>query len=180
MRRKSSSLLAIRLAVTLFFAIVGIFLVATKTQAWSIDPDSGNSEDDFIIDIYVDTVWHKTDDLNFNKIVFVNPGATLTIEKGAKIKFGKDIQGNDTNLSVYGGRIVANGTQEEPIEITADANEEYKLLIEFNNDHWEGVPDLPPSFLRHVEIFGGGYEWDTDCRIVPLFGTYLFLQFMPK
>ncbi|MEK7598760.1 MAG: hypothetical protein AAB487_03415, partial [Patescibacteria group bacterium] len=139
------------------FAIFGVFSFTPQAQA--SDP---NEEGDTYININQDTIWKSTDDLNLAKTVYVNPGATLTIEKGAKIKFGKDINGNDTYLSVDGGRLIAIGTQENPISITADADQQY-YLIEFRRENWEGIPELLPSFLRYVEIYGGGYEWNTDC-----------------
>ncbi|HLN18902.1 MAG TPA: hypothetical protein VK255_01900, partial [Patescibacteria group bacterium] len=70
------------------------------------------------MDIEEDTVWKKGDDLNFNGPVYIWSGATLTIEKGAVINFDEDPDGYATYLNVSGGRIVANGTQDEPIKIT--------------------------------------------------------------
>ena len=83
-----------------FFAISFsiVFSICFFTlQAQASDP---NEEGDTYININQDTIWHSTDDLNFTKAVYVNPGATLTIEKGAKIKFGKDINGDNTRLSI--------------------------------------------------------------------------------
>lgn len=132
-----------------------------------------NEEGDTYIDINEDTIWHRTDDLNLAKTVYVNPGATLTIESGADIKFRKDLQGSETYLLISGGRLVAKGTQKEPIRITAEADNRYNL-IEFTGDNWEGIPDLPPSFLRYVEIYGGGYEWDTGCSNCSAFLSKFF------
>lgn len=140
------------------FFIAEIFTFAHPSKA-----EGQNEETDSYIDIYEDTTWHSTDDLNLFKSVTVYPGATLTIEKGAKIKFNKDINGDNTYLSVQGGRLLANGTEREPITITTDSDQKY-YIIEFNNGYREeGSPVAEPSFLRFVEISSGGYEWNTDC-----------------
>ncbi|MEI7426170.1 MAG: hypothetical protein WCK16_04595, partial [Candidatus Moraniibacteriota bacterium] len=121
------------------------------------------------LDINVDTTWHKDDNLTFNKQVTVYEGVTLTIEKGAQIKFGKNEINNSIGyLDIFGGRVIANGTQDEPIKISAVSQSD-KYLISFDSISWDDFPMAEPSFLRYVEISGGGYIDEED-------GTLGFLQ----
>lgn len=116
--------------------------------------------------------WKKGDDLTFDQPIFIDPWVTLIIEKGAEIKFE-----NDAYISINGGRIVANGTKNEPIKITFISSNTYSL-IEFNPSGWSGIPEAEPSFLRYVEFFNGGYEYIDPCSGG---GCSAYLQyFFPK
>ncbi|MEI7426323.1 MAG: hypothetical protein WCK16_05400, partial [Candidatus Moraniibacteriota bacterium] len=112
------------------------------------------------LDINVDTTWHKDDNLTFNKRVTIYPEATLTIEKGAQIKFGRNEEDNLFGyLDIFGGRVIANGTQDEPIKISTVSQSD-KFVVEFNGVSWDDVPMAEPSFFRYVEISGGGHAFD--------------------
>lgn len=104
-------------------------------------------------------------------VVVVN-GATLTIEKGAHIEIG--------TLTVYDGRIVALGTEQEKIvfakqapdlswvspEDLAQYDDECFMgeggMIEFSD--WQVTGEEEPSFFRHVEFDGMGtyLQFDSD------------------
>src|SRR3989304_3899326 len=65
--------------------------------------------------IDVPTIWKKTDSLFFAKKIVIVNNATLTIEKGANIRFS---QGGDIfipSLDIVSGNIIAEGTQDEKI-----------------------------------------------------------------
>lgn len=119
-----------------------------------------NEESDTYLFINQDTIWRKGDNLIFNKDVYIN-GVTITIEPGAEIKFGKNINGEPTGLYLTGGRIIAEGTQKEPIIFTTASADDY-FHIEFLNNYYEnGVSPDPPSFFRYVEISRAGGSQDS-------------------
>jgi len=118
-----------------------------KAQGWY---ESGSS---IIID--EDETWHKGDNLIFSKDIYIENGATLTIEPGTVIKFSRDSNWNAPTLNVLGGRIFASGTQEEPIIFTASSSSG-TFFINFKNtpDYLEKA--VLPSFFRFVEIRKAG------------------------
>ena len=67
--------------------------------------------------------WTKDKVWILNGLVFVNSGQTLTIEAGTIIK-GKPGQEVDASAFIVarGGKVMANGTQSEPIIFTAEAD----------------------------------------------------------
>lgn len=112
-------------------------------------------------------IWHKDDDLSINSEVYIDPGMTLIIEKGAEVKLGQY-----SYISVSGGRIIANGTNDEPIKITS-ASPNTSHLIEFYYGKQDGIPEAEPSFLRYVEFSKGGYG-EPQCPDCSAFLQYIF------
>jgi len=148
------------MSIALFLLVFGQYF-----QAKAEEPVDEGGEYIFIDE---DTTWQKGDNLTFYKPVIVEPGATLTIEKGADIKLGKDSRGFDTYLIIGGGRIVALGTQDEPIKIRSLSGSDHYLL-EIRHEVWPGFPEAEPSFFRYTEISGGGYAYEPsspcpDCQ----------------
>lgn len=141
--------------------VLGIFLVLIF-PAQADDETLQNEEGEDYININTQTTWHKNDNLNIKKTVYVNPGGTLIIEKGSKITFGKDLNGIDTALYVYGGNLLASGTQSEKITFSP-ASEDDRFHIEFLYDKLDGIPESKPSFLRYVEISKSGWKNDSSC-----------------
>lgn len=111
-------------------------------------------------------IWHKDDDLSINSEVYIDPGMTLVIEKGSKVKLGQYAY-----ISVNGGRIVANGTNDEPIEITS-VYPDSSALMEFVYEKRDGIPEAEPSFLRYVQFSSGGYE-ESQCIDCSAFLQYI-------
>ncbi|TAL49442.1 hypothetical protein EPN83_00850 [Patescibacteria group bacterium] len=71
-------------------------------------------------DITVDTTWTKTNDpyLILGDIFFsIFPGATLTIDPGTVVKFGRGVTDNG-RIHVF-GQLVVNGTAAEPVHFTS-------------------------------------------------------------
>lgn len=142
----------IKLLFILPILVLSIFLIPEKSKA----EDSETT-----------ITWHKGDDLTFNDAVYIDPGMTLIIEKGAEIKLGQFAY-----ISISGGRVIANGTVDEPIKITSDFPNT-SLLMEFYYAKWDDIPDSEPSFLRYVEFSNGGYE-QTPCLECSAFLQYIF------
>ncbi|MBN1448222.1 MAG: T9SS type A sorting domain-containing protein [Bacteroidetes bacterium] len=75
-------------------------------------------------DIDGDVVWSSRNTYILNGFVFVEDGESLTIQPGTVIK-GRPGQAENASALIVarGGRIYANGTQEEPIIFTAEADD---------------------------------------------------------
>ena len=69
-------------------------------------------------------VWTADNEYILNGLVFVDPGASLTIQPGTVIK-GKPGQGENSSALVVarGGKIFASATAEDPIIFTAEADD---------------------------------------------------------
>lgn len=88
------------------------------------------------------TTWTANNTYVLDGFVFVNEGQTLTIEPGTVIK-GKPGEGENASALIVarGGRIMANGTAEDPIIFTAeddDVNDPNDLPLT-QNGLWGGV-----------------------------------------
>ena len=75
-------------------------------------------------DIGQDAVWTPDNTYVLNGFVFVGDGATLTIEPGTVVR-GKPGQAENASALIVaqGGRIYAEGTRENPIVFTAEADD---------------------------------------------------------
>ncbi len=70
------------------------------------------------------TTWKKDREYILEGFVFVNDGQTLTIEPGTVIRFKTGQAENSSALIVSrGGKIIANGTREEPIIFTVEGDD---------------------------------------------------------
>lgn len=99
--------------------------------------------------INVDTTWHKDDDLVFDKPVFVDGGATLTIEAGARVYL------NGGDMTVYDGNIVAIGTEDEPITLTSSVEKPFTIAFQDASIVADGGKE---SHLVYVHIKRGGFR----------------------
>jgi len=119
---------------------------AAKAQA--VDNQCDYFEDGYE---YIDgnSVWGAGEHL-IEKGVFIDNGATLTIEKGANIVF-KKTSSDDPFLQIGDGSVVAAGTQEERITFTAADESSKNFYIAF-----DGAPTSGVSFFRYVDFMGGG------------------------
>jgi pimeloyl-ACP methyl ester carboxylesterase len=115
--------------------------------------DEDNAWQDAFEYIASDTVWHKTDDLVFDKPIYIDNNATLTIEAGAVVY----LNGGDADLSW--GNIIAIGTQDEPITITSDTGKIFTVMFEDATAPDQGGKE---SRLEYVHIVGGGTYQDPD------------------
>lgn len=142
-------------------AVIGLFLFIFILSPLSFSlPDylkkaNGWYEYGGVLIIDADETWHKNDNLVFDKDIYLENGATLTIEPGAIIQFRRNDRWDAPTLNILGGRILAEGTSEEPIIFTAESNDD-TFFINFENTPDYGGQDVLPSFFRYVEISGGG------------------------
>ena len=113
-------------------------------------------ESDYTWEIREDAVLEKGVHV-LGKSVYVHEGATLTIEPGAKIEFITSCQGGSPQISVLGGRIIANGTKENPIYISRSEGYRSRLIYFGNNIYDENGEVSPPeSIFNYVKISNGG------------------------
>lgn len=107
-------------------------------------------EDESVISIVEDTVWIKDSELSFDKPVIVS-GATLTIEEGVHITLSDSFGGYGL-FQIQGGRVLANGTETNPIVFAPkDETAHYQVFF-------QGSVENDPSLFRHVHFLDGGKE----------------------
>lgn len=134
----------------LFRLLPVLFLfVPIVSFAQEVDPDA-QPENPGVTLISTDTVWTAGSEYLFDTDVIVS-GATLTIEKGVKVKFtpNQDL-GASGIFQIQGGRVIAEGTEIEPIVFTG-ASPTDAFSFSFDND---GNPDQ--SLFRYVKIENAG------------------------
>lgn len=84
--------------------------------------------------------WTKDMDITLEGFVFVNEGQQLIIEEGVVVKF-KTGQGATASALIVarGGKIVANGTKEEPIIFTSELDDLNNSLPKDTTGLWGGL-----------------------------------------
>ncbi len=104
-------------------------------------------------DITVDTMWDKANKYEIDGLVTVKNGATLTIPAGTVV-YG-NTTGDDFIVVAKGSKIIANGTDAEPIYFTSEAS----LLDPTAGDvgQWGGLTILGDAPTNHTAPF---YEVD--------------------
>ncbi|MCG6189658.1 hypothetical protein [Maribellus maritimus] len=84
--------------------------------------------------------WTKDKDYILEGFVFVNDGQTLTIEAGTIIRF-KPGQGENASALIIsrGGKIIANGTADEPIIFTSEDDDSEGAVEKSETGLWGGL-----------------------------------------
>lgn len=112
---------------------------------------SGCRESDFILEGNEETLtdsgsgtgtvtWTKDKQYLLEGFVFVNDGQVLTIESGTVIRFKPGQAENASALVVSrGGKIVANGTADEPIIFTAETDDLNGSVADNERGLWGGL-----------------------------------------
>ena len=98
-------------------------------------------------DVYIDdgsgtgtVTWTKDNEYILEGFVFVNDGQVLTIEPGTVIRFRAGQAENASALIVSrGGKIIANGTREEPIIFTAEGDDLEGSVTKDARGLWGGL-----------------------------------------
>jgi hypothetical protein len=102
----------------LLVAAAGLMLVGSA-EAGVVNvgnPAPGNQAADLIS---VSTTWTANNTYNLQSQIYVLPGATLTIEPGTVIASTATVDGSGSLAVTRGGKIIAQGTCEEPIIFTS-------------------------------------------------------------
>ncbi len=97
------------------------------------------------------TSWTSNNVYILDGFVFVNDGQTLTIEAGTVIK-GKGGQGENASALIVarGGMLMAEGTKEEPIIFTAEADDLDGSVANLDDGLWGSVIMLGKASLNTV------------------------------
>ncbi|SHJ36461.1 hypothetical protein SAMN05444280_11778 [Tangfeifania diversioriginum] len=143
------------------------FLLEEKTESFR-DDGSGTGT----------VTWTKNNEYILEGLVFVNDGQVLTIEPGTVVRFRSGQAENASALIVArGGKIIAEGTQEEPIIFTSENDDLQGSVAKDERGLWGGLIILGNAPLNvsggeaRVEgipyfeqrgIFGGGDEDDNS------------------
>ena len=143
-----------------FFSVLIFFgLLFFNLAGANFDPEWIYWEDEYenYEIIRQDTLWKASENRVIEKTVLITNGATLTVEKGAKIKFQRDPEQWASAIIVDQGRILAEGTEKEPVIFTSDQTDSGYFFF-FNDSSGQ------ESFFRYatIEKAGGGYEVQTD------------------
>ncbi|HBF89055.1 MAG TPA: hypothetical protein DDX39_10475 [Bacteroidales bacterium] len=95
------------------------------------------------------TTWKSGETYILEGLVFVNDGQVLTIEPGTIIK-GKDGQGEDASALIVarGGKIMAEGTADDPIIFTAESDDLNGSLSITDRGLWGGLIILGKAQLN--------------------------------
>ncbi|MCB0806558.1 MAG: hypothetical protein KDC05_12230, partial [Bacteroidales bacterium] len=95
------------------------------------------------------TTWTNDKVYILDGLVFVNNGQTLTIQEGTIIK-GKPGQGENASALIVarGGKIMAMGTETQPIIFTSEADDLNGSVSDFSRGEWGGVIILGKAGLN--------------------------------
>lgn len=115
-----------------------VFTLGCRKSDYSID---GNDETITDNGFGTGTVtWTKDKEYILEGFIFVNDGQTLTIEAGTVVKFQEGQAENSSALIVArGGKIVANGTRDEPIIFTVEGDDLNGSIAKEARGLWGGL-----------------------------------------
>src|SRR5690606_34902579 len=123
------------------------------------------------------TTWLARNTYILKGKIYVNDGQTLTIEAGTVIK-GQTGQAEDASALIVarGGKIIANGTADDPIIFTALADDLDRTddLPLNQRGLWGGVIILGNAYINHANgqtNIEGIVATDTDARSLYGVGT---------
>jgi pimeloyl-ACP methyl ester carboxylesterase len=134
-----------------FFGLIVLGLVWHIPQAQALNdlPDDYDGWERKYEYINIDTTWHKDDDLTFHKPVFIDQGAILTIEAGAKVY----LDGGD--FEVNAGVVHAEGNISQPILFSSHNGKTFHILLKDSRLWFESEDTLASNF-SFVRFDGGG------------------------
>ena len=122
-----------------FFIIIMIAFAAGCRKSDYILEDSGETITDDGRGTGTVT-WTKSKDYLLEGFVFVNDGQVLTIEAGTVVRFKLGQAENASALIVArGGKIIANGTKEEPIIFTVEGDDLKGSVVDDARGLWGGL-----------------------------------------
>lgn len=135
---------------------------------------SGCRQSDYYLDIGSNTIrddglgtgtitWKKDQKILIEGLVFVNDGQVLTIEAGAVIRFRPGQAENASALVVArGGKIIAEGTRENPIIFTAENDDLNGSVNKNDRGLWGGLIILGNA---PINLSGG----ETNIEGIPIY-----------
>lgn len=152
----------------------------TALSAYDFVPRRDQNVVQVTTNIFGNQTWYRTNEYVLNKMIYVVSNASLTIEAGTVIK-GKPGGTNDaTALFVArGAKIYANGTPEQPIIMTAEADDIFDNgdlgiyqrglwggLVVFGNATLNQAADITdPVTGEFLNRFGGNND-DDDSGVI--------------
>ena len=148
-----------KLLSALTVALLPSLALAAEVQVTDADIQAGQ-----------DVVWTAADTYILSGFVFVDDGATLTIEPGTVIK-GKPGQGENASALIVarGGKIFARGTAQDPIIFTAEADnvEDRSDLPLDARGLWDGVIILGRASLNSAPGWSSSSTTSSAARWSP-------------
>lgn len=117
--------------------IVAMLLFGLTTFSQTVTVDRAITEN---------TTWSSDNTYLCDGVIYVESGATLTIEAGTVVKFKAQPTVTDTNLAktsalviARGAKIMAEGTAQKPIIFTAEDDDLDGNLLPEDNGKWGGI-----------------------------------------
>ncbi|MGE4286309.1 MAG: hypothetical protein AB7F23_06825 [Phycisphaerae bacterium] len=95
---------------------VALALLAGVTTAFAADVAVSSN-------ITTDTVWTSDNVYNLTQQIYVEPGASLTIEAGTLIQSGSEVEEGGSLAVCRGAKIYVNGTKDAPVIMTSYADD---------------------------------------------------------
>jgi hypothetical protein len=151
-------------AALIFFFVISPLRIDLLNFSWNV----AIGEAQPLEELYIteNTTWNRETDLSQYESIYVEWGATLTIEKGTQLAI--------RHLYIY-GNVIARGTKEEKIKLTGiqpvlseDGISDPRCYLGISPNIEFGGPgeteDDPVSVFEFVEFsqMGGYYSYDTD------------------
>ena len=144
-----------------FVLIISIIVALAGCRKSDYELETGSSN---IVDNGAGTgtvTWTKDKEYVIEGFVFVNDGQTLTIEPGTVVRFAAGEGENASALIVSrGGKIMAEGTADEPIIFTAESDDLILSVDKEKRGLWGGL-----IILGNAPI--NGHCWDQCKQVKP-------------
>ncbi len=140
-----------------FALFAGATIVSSCTKDNTTTPTQPNNTNNTTKDIYATAegtgtvTWHKDTVYVLRGFIFVNDGDVLTIEKGTVIK-GQPGQGAGASALIIarGAKIMAEGTESEPIIMTGLADDLNGSVPDDANQTWGGLIILGRATTNNI------------------------------
>jgi hypothetical protein len=123
----------------LYYFLLSLLIIAgCRKSDFILETSSGSFRDD---GSGTGTVtWTKNNEYILEGLVFVNDGQTLTLEAGTVVRFRTGQAENASALIVArGGKIIANGTREEPVIFTVEGDDLQGSVAKGSRGLWGGL-----------------------------------------
>ncbi len=135
------------IAIFLFAPVASIFNLSDNYSPFS------RAQTIEVLEISRDTTWKNNKEIIIDKPVVIDKGATLTVEKGAKIIFdsGEALKYFPIGITVADGKIMVDGDTGEEVEFSAKNNTKFAIRINSKEEQ---------SFFRYAKIVGGGFVFE--------------------
>lgn len=151
-----------RLTAKFLVLALAVFVLSLS---WTENVQAQVSEDEYYF-IDEDVTWGPGEHV-IEQGIFIDSGATLTIEKGARIVFKKKFY-SDPFIQIGDGNVIAKGTPEEKVSFEAADELSKNYTINFYGKNFEGT-----SEFENVDFKGGGIDFGDGWVVANSFSKFI-------